>query len=79
MESRRCIEASQTNSFCTSKSFADVIVIDDSDNREVTSAVDALINSVGLVDGTYGPTSSDSMTIKAGGRAEVRDVPCDYV
>lgn len=54
VEKQPCDEDSQTNSSYTTKSDADVIVIDESDDNEAAIAVYALKNSVGMDDGARG-------------------------
>lgn len=74
-----CDEAPQTDSFCTAKSVADVIVIDYSKNSKATPDVDILTNSLGMGNGAPGPDLPESMEIEAVGRVDIRDALCGDV
>lgn len=52
---------------------ANLIGIDDSDNREAVLAIDALKNLVGMADGVF--VMQDSMDIEKNGRADLGGFP----
>lgn len=72
---QRCDEASQTSITFTAKIVVDVIDIDDSKNSETSSALDALHNPVGMVDGPPGPVLPVSIDLYTGHRAELENTP----
>lgn len=76
---RRRDEASQTTSFYSTKSVTDVIVIDDSEISEAASAVDVLMNPIGMDDGAPGLVLPKSMKFDMGCRADFGNAPCDNV
>lgn len=63
VKKRRCNEDPQTDSSCTAKSVADVIVSDDSDNSEAVLAFGLLKSPAGLGDGVPGLVFLESMDI----------------